>query len=421
MGKWKVCVYAICKNEAKFVRRWMDSMREADWVVVLDTGSDDGTPQMLRELGAQVTEEIITPWRFDVARNRSLELVPEEADICVCTDLDEVLRPGWRAALEAAWTENTRRARYRYTWNFNPDGSEGVVFWTDKIHARHGFRWVHPVHEVLEYERPDYETVLAEGVQLDHRADPTKSRAQYLPLLELSVREAPLDDRNTHYLGREYMFHRRWKECIETLTRHLALPTATWPDERCASMRFIARAHEALGNVREAEKWLYRAVGEAPHLREPWVEMAALCYRRRDWEGTAFFALRALDIQERPKTYICEASAWGSLPYRSRFAGALRDGPRARGHPAFGKGRGTGTIQRTAAGKPAPDARGKDEGDKQTGRRSAFAAPNACDSRITALSAKCSQRPLVTDPVWSTHGQVIRLPLARASRTARRR
>ena len=40
MEKWKVCVYAICKNEAKFVRRWMDSMREADWVVVLDTGSD---------------------------------------------------------------------------------------------------------------------------------------------------------------------------------------------------------------------------------------------------------------------------------------------------------------------------------------------------------------------------------------------
>ena len=170
MRKWKVCVYAICKNEAKFVRRWMDSMREADWVVVLDTGSDDGTPQMLRELGAQVTEEIITPWRFDVARNRSLELVPEEADICVCTDLDEILRPGWRVALEAAWTKNTKRARYRYTWNFNPDGSEGVVFWTDKIHARHGFRWVHPVHEVLEYEQPDYETVLAEGVQLDHRA-----------------------------------------------------------------------------------------------------------------------------------------------------------------------------------------------------------------------------------------------------------
>ena len=38
LGKYKVCVYAICKNEAKFARRWMESMREADWVVVLDTG-----------------------------------------------------------------------------------------------------------------------------------------------------------------------------------------------------------------------------------------------------------------------------------------------------------------------------------------------------------------------------------------------
>ena len=113
MGKWKICVYAICKNEAKFAKRWMESMREADWVVALDTGSSDGTAEILREQGAQVEEEIISPWRFDVARNRSLELVPEEADICVCTDLDEVFHPGWRKALEAAWKDTTKRARYR--------------------------------------------------------------------------------------------------------------------------------------------------------------------------------------------------------------------------------------------------------------------------------------------------------------------
>ena len=311
----KVYVYAICKNERKFALRWMKSMSEADGVYVLDTGSEDGTVELLRGEGAIVEVEVFKPWRFDTARNRSLEMVPEDADVCVCTDIDELFHPGWRALLEAAWKPDTTRAAYRYTWNFNPDGTEGVVFWSDKIHARHGFRWVHPVHEVLAYERPDYETVLAEGIQLDHRADPTKSRAQYLPLLELSVKEEPFDDRNTHYLGREYMFHGRWQECIDTLTRHLSLPTATWPDERCASMRFIARSHEALGNTREAERWLLRAVAEAPHLREPWVEAAALCYRQRNWDGTAFFALRALDIAERPKTYICEASAWGSLPY----------------------------------------------------------------------------------------------------------
>ena len=99
----KVVVYAICKDEEQFADRWMDSMGEADEVVVLDTGSSDGTVERLRARGARVERGIISPWRFDDARNRSLELVPEDADLCVCTDLDEVFHPGWRAALEQAW------------------------------------------------------------------------------------------------------------------------------------------------------------------------------------------------------------------------------------------------------------------------------------------------------------------------------
>lgn len=68
----KIVVYAICKNERSFADRWMASMSEADEVCVLDTGSTDGTPQRLEELGAKVSVQVITPWRFDVARNQSL-------------------------------------------------------------------------------------------------------------------------------------------------------------------------------------------------------------------------------------------------------------------------------------------------------------------------------------------------------------
>ena len=46
--QYRVCVYAICKNEGKFVERWMRSMAEADEIYVLDTGSTDGTPEQLR-------------------------------------------------------------------------------------------------------------------------------------------------------------------------------------------------------------------------------------------------------------------------------------------------------------------------------------------------------------------------------------
>ena len=316
MGKYRVYVYAICKNEEKFAARWMASMQEADGVYVLDTGSEDGTVKALRRLGAHVAEEKITPWRFDVARNRSLALVPRDADICVCTDLDEVFLPGWRKHLEEAWTSATQQARYKYVWSFAPDGSEGTVFYQDKIHAREGFDWVNPVHEVVRWtEAGEPVRTLAEGVQLNHYPDENKSRAQYLPLLELAVEENPQNDRNMHYLGREYMYRREWDKCIATLRRHLALPTATWRDERCASYRYMARAYEAKGNAYQQERCLLFAAAEAPHLREPWLDLARYGYAHQDWETVLFSCQRALKIYDRPRTYITEAASYGPLPW----------------------------------------------------------------------------------------------------------
>ena len=67
--------------------------------------------------------EAIAPWRFDTARNRSLALVPEDADICVCTDLDEVFHPGWRAALESACALEIRERPRSYICQAEPWGS----------------------------------------------------------------------------------------------------------------------------------------------------------------------------------------------------------------------------------------------------------------------------------------------------------
>ena len=86
MNKYKVCVYAICKNEEKFVKKWVKSMMEVDEIYVLDTGSNDNTVNLLKKLGVHVKEKIIKPWRFDVARNESLKMVPDDTDICVCTE-----------------------------------------------------------------------------------------------------------------------------------------------------------------------------------------------------------------------------------------------------------------------------------------------------------------------------------------------
>ena len=80
----------------------MDSMSEADDICVLDTGSTDDTVEKLRARGAHVEQKVISPWRFDVARSESLKLIPKDADICCCIDLDEQFRSGWREKLERA-------------------------------------------------------------------------------------------------------------------------------------------------------------------------------------------------------------------------------------------------------------------------------------------------------------------------------
>ena len=154
MNKYKVCVYAITKNEEKFVKRWYNSMQEADEIYVLDTGSTDNTVAKLKKLGVKVEVKEIKPWRFDVARNASLNLVPKDTDICVCTDLDEVLEPGWRQVLEDIWEGHTR-VRYNYDWSFDTQGNPAVNFYIDKIHLRNGYTWTHPVHEVLKCNFPE--------------------------------------------------------------------------------------------------------------------------------------------------------------------------------------------------------------------------------------------------------------------------
>ena len=64
MKKYKVYVYAICKNEEKHVDRWVDSMEEADHIYVLDTGSTDQTVSKLKKRASQRSHITFNPSNF---------------------------------------------------------------------------------------------------------------------------------------------------------------------------------------------------------------------------------------------------------------------------------------------------------------------------------------------------------------------
>lgn len=311
--KLKVAVYTIAKNEEQFVKKFMACVKEADGVFIADTGSTDNTVRLLREEGATVNIIKVDPWRFDVARNLSLTFVPEDFDICLSVDLDEVLTPGWCESIKRSWN-NINRLRYKYVWSHLPDGSDGTTFWYDKCHARKGFLWTRPVHEVLACQGTERQGHCFDFT-LHHYPDPNKSRGFYLQLLELGCKEEPEDDRSSHYLGREYMFKRMYAEAIAELKRHVSLKSAVWEVERSASMRYIARCYSDLGNQEESLRWSLRAVAEAPDEREPWTTLGKHYYDTLDSAGCYHAMKKALAIKDRPLTYICEPESWGSLPY----------------------------------------------------------------------------------------------------------
>lgn len=306
----KAAIYTIALNERQFVDKWCESAKDADYLLIADTGSTDGTVEAARALGINVVEIRIAPWRFDDARNAALAALPDDIDMCISLDMDEVVTPGWKELLTEAWERGINRPRYKHVWSWNEDGTPGLEFSYDHIHGRKGFRWRHPVHECIYSYSIEEKQEWIGGLETHHHPDPTKSRSQYLPLLALSVQEDPHNDRNAFYYGRELYFYGRYMEAAQELKRHLELPTATWPPERAASMRFIGKCLPG-----EAEEWFEKAIVQAPGRREPYVDLVKLYYERQDWEKSLEAAESALAIVEKPLEYLCEAESWGAAPW----------------------------------------------------------------------------------------------------------
>ena len=308
--KLKIAVSAISKNEAQFVKRFCESAKDADLICIADTGSDDDTVKIAKECGAVVHDICITPWRFDLARNAAIALLPRDIDVVISLDLDEMLEPGWREEIERVWTEGVTRLRYKFDWGC------GISFYYEKIFSRHGYRFHHPVHE---YPRPDgrITEVYAHTDMLlvSHHPDPTKSRGQYMPLLELAVKEDPHCPRNAFYHARELTFYARWDEAIVALNKYLAMPEATWPNERCYAMRLLGKAYSEKGQPHEALKWFRLAVAEAPGTREPWVELSIQCYRLNMWAESYAAAKSALQITDKALVYTMDPSVWTEKPW----------------------------------------------------------------------------------------------------------
>ena len=91
-------VTVITKNEAHNIEACLRSVRFADQVVVLDSGSTDDTVALARAMGAEVS--VSPDWQgFGIQKNRALALA--KSDWVLSLDADERVTPELQAEIQA--------------------------------------------------------------------------------------------------------------------------------------------------------------------------------------------------------------------------------------------------------------------------------------------------------------------------------
>ena len=308
----KVAVYTIALNEAANAERWANSAVDADYRIVVDTGSTDDTVERLTKAGVTVHRIAVRPWRFDDARNAAMALIPPDVDVCCTMDMDRFLEPGWRAKLEAAWQPETTALFCQTVYRSSVDDPTPLRSWPAKnFHHRWGYRFRRPVHEALVFTGETEVTANSSDIVMFEVQDLAKpTRSSYLPLMEVAHKEDPDDAQICFWLGRDLMWAKQPERAIPLLERYLELPTSKWAEERSEAMRYIARMRPE-----QRLPWLDKARMEAPHRREIWLDLAEEFHGRADWLNLFWACTNGIEKTRRTGSYLDDANCWGFRLY----------------------------------------------------------------------------------------------------------
>lgn len=317
-----VAAYMIVKNEEKFISRCVESLDGIDEIVIADTGSSDQTLEIVQSFiddpdwkpEITVKQINISPWRFDDARNTALGYVADDIDICISIDADELLDKDFLPNVKRVWSDSfwagkpfTRLNHSFMThWNWDKPNEPPAIskHFHERVHARFGYRWIHPVHEKLVAQ----EEAVAWCIEalMIQQPDSLKSRSAYGPLLEQAVKEDPTDWKLWSFLANEYSQAGQVDQALTALTQ---------AETAGGDKIFIAWRRAALlewqGSYSKARAELLKAIELNPMLRESHVLLAELLDRHPELPITAFHWRDALDCKQETQGYLRREDVWG--------------------------------------------------------------------------------------------------------------
>jgi glycosyltransferase involved in cell wall biosynthesis len=160
----KLGLCQIVKNEAHVVTRMLNSIKSiVDGLCIVDTGSTDGTQDVLRKWSQENNIPLYLYERpfdnFENSRNYSLEMAKEKFEYCFWLDADEILEIDTKIFNKNKLDKdlymfNTRIGNMNYTRN--------ECWRTSKP-----FRFYGPVHEFIICDEPNITSGLMEGLSVN--------------------------------------------------------------------------------------------------------------------------------------------------------------------------------------------------------------------------------------------------------------
>lgn len=262
---YRIALVMIVRDEARCIARCLRSVRPwVDEMIVLDTGSTDGTVALARAEGAVVHD---FKWLddFSLARNAALALTT--ADWCLVLDADETLASGGEVlqALRQQAPEFLGRIEVRSDYaTSGTQAGQSASSWLPRLLPR-GVRYQGAIHEqpVCPWPRRDLRVmVLHDGylpAQMQGKGDRNRR------LLEAAVRKAPKDPYWSYQLGKDHEVHDRFDEAWQAYEAALAGVAGEPPREPSWRHDLVLRALYTLKAQGRLEAAVHLAEAEMPH------------------------------------------------------------------------------------------------------------------------------------------------------------
>lgn len=299
MPKPLISLVMMVKDEAASIVASIESCRPfVDRIVILDTGSTDGTQKLAQEAAGKVPFELHEEPFVDygTTRNRALHLANQETVFTLMLSGDETLERG--DALRE-FCESMRSVPIG-AFLIEIDFGEQCHYPSVRL-ARTGWGWryVGRVHEVMVDQDGSSADAMVPRARIVHRksSSPGQEKRKWERDLELLLEDHqsdPSNPRTVFYLAQTYQCLGKLEKASKFYTRRAQMQG--WPEETYMAMFRRAECRELMGDVGAARLGFLQAHSASPERAEPLYRIALSYYKEQEHHLTYLFAKRASEL-----------------------------------------------------------------------------------------------------------------------------